>query len=179
MGIDQRQYAPAKPDERRVNVLTLEERRARMDFIEKLLVAGVGVGRVETACRDQFSMGKTAVNSYVMRIRTRWAEEERGNRPHYKAQAMRRLYGHVMEARKDKNWAAVAQLERLISDIQGTKEPVEIQLNVDATVSEAVIHVVANLSPERRKALIEEQRRIRELAARTIDAEATVVPPTT
>lgn len=175
VAIDQRQYAPATPGERRKAIVSVAERRTRLDFIEKLLIAGIAIARIESACRDQFSMPKSAVSKCVEQVHARWADEERSNRLHYKTQAMRRLYGHVAEARKDKNWAAVAQLERLLADIQGTKEPLEVQLNVDATISEAVLHVVANLSPERRVALIEEQRRLRALAARTVDAEAVVM----
>lgn len=158
--------------------MSVEERRKRLDFIEKLLVAGVNTGRIESACREAFNppMPKTSVAKYIEQVRARWAEEERTNRVHYKAQAMRRLYGHVAEARKAANWAAVAQLERLLADIQGTKEPVEVQLNVDATVTEAVLHVVATLSPERRRAMIEEQRRLRELAQRVEGCDVVEVP---
>ncbi len=120
-------------------------------------------------------MTRTVVATYVARIREKWAEEERAARPHYKAQAMRRIYGHIAEAKRDKNWSAIAQFEKILSDMQGTKEPVEINVNIDATVTEAALHVVSTLTPERRRALIEEQRRLRALAAKPIDTTAEVV----
>jgi DNA-binding transcriptional MerR regulator len=175
-------YQPATDSERRVHVVLPAERRKRLDFIEKLLIAGVSISRIESACREAFDppMSKTAVRTYISRVHARWAEEERTNRAHYKTQAIRRLYGHIAEARKASNWAAVAQLERLLSDIQGTKEPIEVQVNVDATVTEAMLHVVANLSPERKRALIEEQRRLRALAqGATVDVSAASAPGST
>jgi hypothetical protein len=165
-----RLYSATSPDQQRGIVVSVEDRRKRTDAIENMLIAGISQSRIERVCREQFGMTKAAVGTYIVRIRDRWAVEERESRPFYKAQAMRRLYGHMAEARRDKNWAAIAQFEKLLSDMQGTKEPVEVNINVDATVTEAALHVVSTLTPERRAALIEEQRRLRQLAAKqTID----------
>ena len=170
-------YKPASPEERRGRLVPIDERRRRTEFIEGLLVAGLSMPQVERAARDSFAMNRLQVATYVGRIRERWAEEEKTQRPHNKAQQMRRVYGHIAEARRDKNWAAVAQFEKLLSDILGTKEPVEINVNVDAVVTEAALQVIAGLTPERRRALIDEQRRLRELAAKaeTIEAEGKAV----
>lgn len=166
-------YKPASPEERRVRLVPIDERRRRTEFIEGLMVAGLSMPQVERAARESFAMNRVQVASYVGRIRERWAEEEKAQRPHNKAQQMRRVCGHIAEARRDKNWAAVAQFEKLLSDIQGTKEPVEINVNVDAVVTEAALQVIAGLTPERRRALIDEQRRLRALAAKAevIDVE--------
>jgi len=165
---DQRQYAAATPEEQRGTIVTLEERRKRTEAIESLLVNGVGLARLERIGRETFGMNKAAVALYVKRIRERWAEESRAERPHNKAQQVRRIYGHIAEARRDKNWSAVAQFEKLLAQVLGTMEPVEINVNIDATVTEAALHVVANLTPERRTAMIEEQRALRALAAKQV-----------
>jgi hypothetical protein len=173
--IDQRQYTAATPAERRGVVVSLANVRKRTEFIENLLVAGISPSRIARAAREQLGMKSSSVNTYIDRIRERWAEEERGSRPYYKQQAIRRIYGHISQARAEKNWSAIAQLEKLLADIQGTKEPITVQIDVDATVKEAALHVIANLTPERRQALIAEQRRLRELAAQntiTVPAEA-------
>lgn len=177
MGIDQRRYTAANEEERRGVIVSLDERRRRMDAIERLMVAGVSANKIEDACKKEFSIGKTRVRGYMADIRNRWIEEERANRPTYKAQAMRRIYGHIAEARKAGNWTSVAQFERLLTEIQGTREPVEIQLNVDATVTEAVLHVVANLTPERRAAILAEQKRLRGLpVGPVVDTKGEAVP---
>lgn len=166
--IDQRQYAAATPEERRGVVVSVLDRRERMTAIEQLMIAGVSMSRIEDMMRDKFSMARGKVRVYVDAVRARWAEEDAANRPAMKAQAIRRCLGHIAEARRDKNWAAVAQLEKHLSDLQGTKEPVEVNLNIDATITEAALHVVANLTPERRAALIAQQRELRAMAARPV-----------
>lgn len=144
-----------------------EERRERDDAIERLLVAGLNRTRINSAMAERYGMSRSAVDNAIRRVRARWVEEERENRPSYKAAAIRRLVGHVAEARQAKNWASVAQLERLLAEIQGTREPMEVQVNLDISLPEAAMRVVAALPPDRFRALIDEQRRIRALAATT------------
>jgi len=163
--IDQRQYAPATPEESRVVTITHDEKKRRLAEIEKLMMLGVAQTQIEHACRAKYGMKTGQVRRYQAEIRDRWAEEETTNRPTNKAAAVRRLYSHIQKALQKEEWAAVAAFERILSDIQGTKEAIEVNLNVDATVTEATLHVVANLTPERRAALLEEQRRLRMLAA--------------
>lgn len=153
------------PDERRVRYVSPEARREQENEIERLLVAGVSQHRIEGAMLDRHQMTRTSTRAVMARVRRRWAEEERGNRPHYKATAMRRLLGHIAEARVAKNFASVAQLERLLAEMQGTREPVEVNLNVETTVTEAALHVIGKLTPEKFRALVEEQKRLRALAA--------------
>lgn len=177
---DQRQYAAAVPEERRGTFVTLPERRQRLDVVERLLIAGVSMSRIEDTCKEQFSMTSGKTRQYVDQVRARWAEEERAQRPHNKATAIRRALGHIAGARSSKNWAAVAQLEKHLSALQGTYEAVEINLNIDSAVTEAALHVVANLTPERRAALIAQQRALRALAAKnTVETVGETVPDAT
>lgn len=143
----------------------------REQFVEQLLIAGVSAGRVERVAAEKFGVARTTIRGAIEKVRVRWAEEERGNRPHTKAQAQRRLLGHIAEAKRENQWSAIAQLERLLSEMQGTREPVEINLNVDATVTEAAMHVVANLSQEKIAQLVEKQRRLHALAARVEETD--------
>lgn len=146
-------------------VVTLEQRRERLEVIEQLMIRGISAGKIEKACAEKFGMKKPAVDRYMAALREQWAEEERLSRPTNKATAQRRIYQHIQKAREAENWAAVSSLERLLSDIQGTKEALEVNVNVDASVREATLHVVANLTAEQRANIIAEQRKLRELAA--------------
>jgi hypothetical protein len=146
-------------------VVTVEQRRERLEVIEQLMIRGIGTSKIEKACADRFGMNKGAVARYMSHLREQWADEERQSRPTNKATAQRRIYQHIQKAREADNWAAVASLERLLSDIQGTKEALEVNLNVDANVREATLHVIANLTPEKRAEILAEQRKLRELAA--------------
>lgn len=155
-----------EPNKRIVRAsVTLEQKRERLDVIEQLMIRGVGTNKIEKACAERFGMTKGAVARYVAHLREQWAEEERQARPTNKATAQRRIYQHIQKARDADNWAAVASLERLLSDIQGTKEAIDINLSIDADVREAAIHVITSLTPEQRAEILEEQRKLRELAA--------------
>lgn len=165
----ERAAAPAAGEARTKRVpvrRSAAEIEQREQFVEQLLIAGVSAGRVERVAAEKFGVARATIRGSIEKVRVRWAEEERGNRPHLKAQAQRRLIAHIAEARKENQWSAIAQLERLLSEMQGTREPVEINLNVDATVTEAAMHVVANLSQEKVAELVERQKRLHLLAAR-------------
>jgi len=177
---DQRHYASATLAEKRGVIVTIAERRERLDTIERMLIAGISMSRIEDVAKEKLGMSFGRTRSYIDRIRAMWAEEERAGRPHNKAAAIRRCLGHVAEARRDKNWSAVAQFEKHLSDLQGTKEPVEVNLNIDATVTEAALHVVASLTPERRAALIAQQRQLLALASKVaIDTTGVEMPADT
>jgi DNA polymerase/3'-5' exonuclease PolX len=162
---------PNKRGESRI--VTMEQRRERLDLIEQLMVRGVGATKIEKACAEKFGMPRSTVLKYMERLREQWAEEERVTRPTNKATAQRRLYQHIQKAREADNWAAVASLERLLSDIQGTKEATEVNVNLEAMSREATLHVIANITPEMREKILGEQRRLRELAAK-IDTSAMI-----
>lgn len=143
---------------RRPKIITPELRRQAINAIEQLMVAGVAKTRIEQACKDQFGLSKKKVEEYAGVVRERWIEEERTARPTYKQQAMRRLMGHIAAAVREKNFAAVAQFERLLSEMQGTKEAVDINLNVGVAVSQATLHVIGSLTPEQRAEIVRIQR---------------------
>lgn len=167
--------SPASDEERRQVVYDIRDVREQMDAVEQLLVAGIPVSRIEKEAKQRWKLTAGRTKRLIDRVRQRWAEESRAERPHWKAQAIRRLYGHIAKARGEGQWNAVAAFERLLAEMQGTKEPVEIQLNVDATVTEAALHVVSRLTPERRAQIVAEQRRLRELAGRVVETSGTEV----
>lgn len=162
-------------------LVTLEQRRERMEVIEQLMIRGVGATKIAKACADRFGMSKPAVSRYMDKLREQWADEERSSRTTNKATAQRHIYQHIQKARDSGNWGAVAAFERLLSEIQGTKEALEVNMNIDASIKEATLHVVASLSPEQRTRIIEQQRRLRELASKVDPAALNpivVVPET-
>ena len=143
---------------RRPKTITPEIRRRAINVIEQLMVAGVPKTRIEQACKDQFGLTRKKINEYAGVVRSRWIEEERTARPTYKQQAMRRIMGHITGAIKDGNYAAVAQFERLLSEMQGTKEAIDVNLNVGVTVNNATLHVIGSLTPEQRAEILRIQR---------------------
>lgn len=159
---------PASASERRAIVYPIDVIREQHDVIEQWLVGGVSLSGIEKAAKKRWGIKGSRVRRIVDKVRGRWIEETRAERPHWKAQAIRRVYGHIAAAREASQWNAVAQFERLLAEMQGTKEPLEIALNVDRAVSEAALHAVAQLSPERIRQIADEQRQLRLLAARAV-----------
>lgn len=129
-------------------LLSRDDTAERRALVEKLCMAGVGRLPIRAALAKRYNTSRHRSDALIAECRTNWAEEERENRPHYKAAAIRRLMGHISASRREKNWTAVAQFERLLSDVQGTREPLELNLNIDARVTEALVHVIADMSSE-------------------------------
>jgi hypothetical protein len=165
--VEPREATAENPGERRIGQsnVSAAERQERSEAVERLLIAGVSPLRIKALVYERFGMSDGAVHGVVERVRERWRREEADSRATYKATAMRRLYGHIAEARASKHWPAVAQLERLLAEMQGTREPVEVAMNITATLGESAARVVAQLTPEKMAALIAEQRQLRALAA--------------
>ena len=143
---------------RRPKLITPELRKQALGAIEQLMVAGVSQNKIEDVCKEKFGLTRGKVKEYAKVVRQRWADEEREARPTYKQQAMRRIMGHINSAAKDGNFAAVAQFERLLSEMQGTKEAADVNINLNVATSQAMLHVVSSLSAEQRAAIIKLQR---------------------
>lgn len=158
-------FGAQSPQERRQVYVSPAERSQRMIAIEQMLVAAAPLSMIEAACKEKFGMGRQAVATYIERVKGRWAQEAEQDRPQLKKLAVKRLHQHIRNAAAKGQFSAVAQLERLLSDIQGTKEAVEVNLNVNATIAEAVITVATSMTDEEQAALIAEQRRLLQLAA--------------
>lgn len=158
---------------RQPKVITPELRREAINGIEQLMVAGLSMSKIEEACKSRFGLKPKKVKEYAAVVRARWAEEEKDARPVYKQQAMRRLINHINAAVKEKNFAAVAQFERLLSEMQGTKEAAQVHVDVGVVTSQALLHVVGNLTPEKRAEIIRLQReRLGEAGVRALVAAA-------
>ena len=126
--LNQKKFRPTPEEARGTGSFQFaNDKDARLDFVEQMMLKGESATKVTQSCVEQFGVAASTAKSYMTEVRDRWSEEERDNRPTYKTQAMRRIYGHIQKARESSNWAAVAQLERLLSDIQGTKEALEVQ----------------------------------------------------
>lgn len=174
----------AAAPERRVRYVGTEERQKRMEAIESMMIANLGSSTIYAEMRKPpFDMKKSAVDRYMSTIRDQWQDEEREKRPHNKQQAMRRITGHIIRAREKGNFAAVAQFERLLAEMQGTLVPTEHVIHVNGRESEAMTAVLAGLTEERRRELIAKAETAGLLTVQaesvTVDEKPTEKPETT
>ena len=140
-----------------------------------LLAGGASREEIDHQLAIEFSMTSRAVGVLLTRVVKNWSDEEVERRPHMKRAAVKRMHSHIASARAAKNYGAVSSLERLLAQMQGTLEPIEINVNIDATVRESVINVVAMATPARLEQLATAALRMRTAARLPLPAEAPVV----
>jgi len=128
-----------------------------------MMLDGVADQVVIDVVSRQFDKAEATIKDDIKHIRRRWTEEDDEQRRTYKSSAMRRIQGHISEARKDRAWGAVSSLERLLAQIQGTLEPV--QVNVEFVARQALADYISNLSDEELDALELEQKELERKAA--------------
>lgn len=130
------------------------ERAKMRRTIEEMLAHNFHTADIaEAMAAPPFNLTPAQTKTQIARIRRHWREIDVDRRPDYKNAAMRRLLNSIMAARKKGDFGAVATLERLLADIQGTKEPLKLQLNVSSVLEHSVAEAVARMSNERIQAL--------------------------
>jgi|TARA_Y100000034_G_scaffold126671_1_gene178229 hypothetical protein len=148
----------------------------RHQQVSTLIAQGVPNQAIQAAMRQEHGMSATQTDRLVSQVYQEWGDEDADRRPHLKQSAVRRMHNHINNARKAKAWGAVMQGERLLAQIQGTMEPTEVRVNVDAEVRESVMVLLSQLPQDRIDAMAQralDLRRAAQLPAPTIvDAEA-------
>lgn len=137
-------------DRRRVAKLEqLERRKLLMGF----MVNRIDPEQVYREMHERFGMTRRAVTRLRLELERAMAADGQELLPVLKGKTVNRLHAHIIKATRDGSWNAVASLERLLSDVQGTREAVQVNVNVDATVREAVVHLLAAAPPAELDAL--------------------------
>ena len=160
---------------------TLQEARAQLAFVEDLMVQGASTSQIIRLARAKLYIGEKRIRRLIERVKETHAKEDAEARQEWKAAQIRRLHTYRQQASgrrgPDGSWIerpdfkAVVALERLIAQICGTLEPVEVR--VDARYTEAMLHVVSNLTSESAAELLaeaREQERLAEAARKLLPA---------
>lgn len=156
----------------------LSQREAmRLAFIERLFVEGIPEARIFTLARRPtqptddkpagLGIGYDKAKRLLGVVKERLVRESESLRPTNKAAAERRILGDIQAAKAAKNWAAVRGFESLLADIQGTKDPIRVDVSV--TQRSAVVHLIGNMTDGEFTELVDEYE---ELEARATLAEA-------
>jgi hypothetical protein len=150
---------------------TLEESRRQLAFVEDLIVQGASIGQIIRLARKPknsggLDIGEKRTRKLIERVKETHAREDAEARQEWKAAQIRRLHEYRRQAsgvrNPDGTWKvepdhkAIIAYERLLAQICGTLEPVE--LKVDARYTEAMLTVVGTLTNEDAAALLAEAR---------------------
>lgn len=144
---------------------------AQMHVVEELALNGVrSVKTIQEVVAKKLgvSLSPARVRTLVERVQQRWSFEDSQYRPIFKASAMRRIEKYIrsLHAKAEgdpsrgvdpnpKLYGNLHKFEELLSKIQGTQEP--IQLNMNAHVTEAMMNVIGMLDEGTMRSLITEQ----------------------
>lgn len=172
---------PGKPK----RVYTREEVREHILFVESLLLQpGLTEAQRASACQRRFGFARSRYYTLQSRIREVWAREDEHLIAVRKNEQTRRVMRHLQGAMGQKdangdwvvrpNWAAVARFEDLLADLHGTREP--IRIDIDARASEAVMMVVAQMTPEQVQARLDAYAQKMALAERVEREQVIDVP---
>lgn len=121
-------------------------RRSHYEFDQIVITAFAGL-----MPRDLARTRRTQLREEVRPTRDRKEEKE---------DQKERLMESIRKAKSVGNWNAVAKLEATYADVVGTREPIQ----VEAVVSASMSAIIAQLTPEKYAEIVATQRRRNELA---------------
>lgn len=133
-------------------VWSIRENLEHEQAVEQMLTQGIADYRIGRIMKAKFNVGRCRTGNLLARVRARWVRDNEVGRPAAKAEAIHRLKDSIFEARKDRKWSAVANLESLVADMQGTREPTAIDVHLRA--GDALTAIVANMTGETMKRMI-------------------------
>lgn len=142
------------------------ESRKRREAMGRLLMSGMSNDAIFELMSKKtnedgspgFNMTEYAVKNLIKEVHAEWKEEDSERKPHSKAASERRILREIMQAKQDKAWTAVSSMEKVLSQIQGTSEPIEINSTTDSRINDALLHLLGEEDPRRIRELIENER---------------------
>lgn len=160
-------------------IVPVAEQRERRMFMSGMLSRGVSRDEIIKAFEAQFGMTESGIGNLMSEVRGLWEADDADELKYAKSAARRRIHRHIREAAKDRKFTAVANLEKVLSDVEGTTIVEEEKtLDVDGRVSDAILAVLGSETARDVRIMIEKERMLIELsepspAKSVIDVEGT------
>jgi len=160
-------------------VVSTTEQRERRHAMSQLLMQGTsmdGIFKILMLDKDPktgkqgFNMTQSAILALRDEVWATWADEDAESRPYYKSATMRRLHSEIVQAKSDHSWSAVAMLEKTMMEVQGTAEPLEVNLTGDVRLTRSIIEVLGEEDAPTLRQMIDDERKRYE-SERALEAE--------
>jgi len=140
--------------------------RRRREAMSSLLAAPTSIdGIIEIMSAEKtadgspgFAMTEAGVRKLIREVYATWQEDDAESAQHYKAAAIRRLARHVQQAKTKGAWTAVAMMEKTLMDIQGTAEPIEVNLTGEVRLNHSLMSVIGETDPVDVRRMIDAER---------------------
>jgi hypothetical protein len=121
-------------------------------WVEEQLCSGVPMYKLVAFARRRFNLSLSQAKARIEAVRERWVSEDKAQIEKWKSEAARRLHEGMEKAKQDLKdkpaqlHSALLRYEDQLAKIQGTYAAVKI--DIDVTVSQHLVGVVANLTAE-------------------------------
>ncbi len=146
--------------------MAASEELKRRNAMEGLLKNNVGDDVIFRVMMQEFNMTDSESEVLKEQVLARALSESEHRKPFKKALAEKRISDHIAKASKRGAYGAVAALEGQLARIQGTEEPVESKLTVNARLQTATLHILQGMPQEQIDELIAEELAIASLPER-------------
>jgi len=141
-----------------VNSQQARERRASMSAA---MMQGASRDAIMATFTVKFNMSEDAVAGLMREVAQVWAEEDADAVRTSRGAARRRIMGHIHSASKAGRWTAVASLEKVLSEVEGTVAPEHADQGGDdqhIRMLEAVMAQMSLTDPMQMRILIDRER---------------------
>lgn len=128
--------------------LTATERRERRQSMSNFLASGRSDDDIAGEMETKYGMSAEETARLRDSVLDKWAQEDASRGKHLKAAARRRIYEHIQQASAANQFQAVAGLERTLAAIEGTEEPRGGRDSGGINVSQTIIAVLGDMTPE-------------------------------
>jgi hypothetical protein len=122
-----------------------------------LMRQGIGKSDRHMLMKAKCQVGPIVADALFAELRAEWLADEAEQRALVKHAQRQRLLASIPAAAKDKQFSAVASMERILCDIEGNKAPEVVHVKADIRLSAALSAVVGELSSEEARVLLAEE----------------------
>ncbi len=138
---------------------TADEILRRGEVLSNLVLTGADSALICKSMQNEFGMASPEVMRLLGELRLSIMGEFEEKRPTYRAVQVARLERHLvtMKQASKPDHHAVVQAEMAIAKIVGTLQPLRMKVEADVEFVKNVNVLLANLTPEERERMVEEQ----------------------
>ena len=152
----------------------VEQRRIRRNAMSTALSNGVSNDELYATFDKLYGMTEIAVNNLRAETLAIWDDEAADQVRYAKPAAKKRLRKHIIKASSDGSWTAVANLEKVLMDIEGTADVQEAAQSGESRLTEAVLSLLGQTDEKDMRILIERERMYIEINGHDAATKSTI-----
>jgi len=139
--------------------------RVQTEFVSHMLTNGINTpSLIRSAFKKEHGkwLSFKRISVLVARVRAKWSTEDDFALTQKRSEALRRHYAHLRRAMAAQEHTVVVQLEKAISELEGTKMPMKVEVHVD--VAQALMATIGTMDAIEMNTMLSEWQQTVELA---------------